>query len=818
MVTRSDFNSLRIKDFINDFARVFKTSDIQKAEQLGLNTVGDVLNDTRAGSCKSMKAKLRTYSDALVNIYNYLNVPYLLPAKADESMSTAEMFRQLLAELDDLVGLVKTMPFEQDTDGIIERSEAVLKVAKYRYLHNLSDSEIGLEIGLTGERCRTYHDIFIRVIKSGLTCKSVNSIKPFLLKFGLSQIFIDRLNSVVSVFKSGISLNILTSLIGTTDSGIVQFFLDFLGASLYSSANGTFKGTYVIGGFPITKFDEDGSVFFDLFSKEHEHINGIRIKSFLHKHLSSNIKTKAETLIIMADHSGQFDIIEKDGLKCYQLKYEYLKSDDIRNERILYENRGKFLSKAQMEDEYNRRARLYGMDEKKGSDYLIKGTEKIASQNSVWHWIEDGEKKISDPRPAIKAFVQGKGGIVKLDEVRDFVRGQKISLKDSTLRTYLSDFCIHHRKGDTYTVKTASSIAGRGDIAPDIVRLLRGSSKPVCVNKIATALGTTCARIERNIAKHGELFESVKKGRLVMVSLKPTYASKPIRVNPAGSRKEPKHRTYMRSMAIDILKKAGGGPLPMKEVADKISTVIAHTTFSATVVYKVFEHPIFEKGTAANNKNAKTVSLDMDVYRSLFEKDAEFAEKKVAGASSGVGASLVEYDWNKNYEDLKDAVISFTNGDPYCKKFNVSKSFDTMNDIMMGGKSSLNRDSYFWLIQELLYKYLTQKTTKIEREFLRDNLAYKYEAFLGNYYTYVTGKELGVDGLATRLGQLQYDGLLPARYSDWSSTYTSKLVKTRNKVHASSRDLDSTIKSEILQFLVLYLYTASLDSTHLDVS
>ena len=141
-----------------------------------------------------------------------------------------------------------------------------------------------------------------------------------------------------------------------------------------------------------------------------------------------------------------------------------------------------------------------------------------------------------------------------------------------------------------------------------------------------------------------------------------------------------------------------------------------------------------------------------------------------------------------------------------------------MNDIMMGGKSSLNRDSYFWLIQELLYKYLTQKTTKIEREFLRDNLAYKYEAFLGNYYTYVTGKELGVDGLATRLGQLQYDGLLPERYSDWSSTYTSKLVKTRNKVHTSNRDLDSTIKSEILQFLVLYLYTASLDSSHLDVS
>lgn len=68
MATLSDFNNLQIKDYINDFASVFKTSDIQKAEQLGLTTVGDVLNDTRAGSCKSMKAKLRTCPDALVNI------------------------------------------------------------------------------------------------------------------------------------------------------------------------------------------------------------------------------------------------------------------------------------------------------------------------------------------------------------------------------------------------------------------------------------------------------------------------------------------------------------------------------------------------------------------------------------------------------------------------------------------------------------------------------------------------------------------------------------------------------------------------------
>ena len=815
MITSSDFNSLQIKDFVNDFARVFKESDVKKAERLGLNTVGDVLNDTKAGSCKSMKAKLRADPDAIVNIYNYLNGPNLLPEGVDETFSTADMVKQLFTELTRLADLVKAMPFEQDTGGIVERTEDVLKVAMYRYLHNLSDSEISLEVGLTGERCRTHHDTFIKVIKSGVIGKSVKNLKPFVLKFGLSPILKDRLNAVVSMYNSGISLDTLTEMIGTKNSGIVQFFLDFLDACLYSSCNGTFKGTYLVGGFPVARFDGDCSLFFDLISKEHEHVNGVRIKKALLKHPGPGNKAKAETIMRMADTSGQFDIIEKDGLKYYQLKYEYLKNDDVRNERILFENRGIFLSKAQMEDEYNRRARLYGKAEKHGSDYLIKGTEKIASQNSVWHWIEVGEKVISDPRPLLKKFVEDKGGAVTFNEVSLFVANNYINLQESTLRTYLAAFCKHRRKDDTYIVKGSTSIAGRGDIAPEIIKYLRSVSKPVCVNNIAKALGTTSARVERNIAKHDELFESVKKGRLVLVSLKPSYASRPVKVAPVGSRKEPKHRTYMRTMAIDILKKAGGGPLPMKDVAARISTVIAHTTFSDTVVYKVFEHPIFKKGTAESNKAAKTVSLDMDVYRSLFEKDADFAEKEAAGLPSTTSSGPVEYDWDKNYEDLKAAVIVFTKEDPYCRNFNVSGAFDAMNDIMVGSKSGLGRDSYFWLIQELLFKYLTQKTTKIEREFLRDNLAYKYEAFLGNYYRRATGHELGIEGLATRLAQLQDDGLLPARYSDWSTTYTSKLVKTRNKVHASTRDFDSTIKSEILQFLVLYLYTASLDSENM---
>lgn len=813
MVTISDFNNLQISAFINDFARVFKDGDIRWATQHGMLTVEDVLNDTRHASCTAMKHKLRSCPDALVSIYNYLNYPCLLPAKVDGSFSTFAMLKQLFVELNELVDSLRAMPFEQNTDGILSRINNVLTVAKLRYVHNLSDAEIVSEIGLTSETCRTHHIKFIEAIESGLENACVNNVKPFLLKFGLSQIFVKRIKEIKSSYESGLPLDILTDKIGSTDMGIVRFFLDLLDADIYSSDNGTFTGTYIVGGFPLTKFDQDCSVLFDMIAKEHEYVIGAKIKTYLSKHFKAGNIAKVEAIMRMADYSGQFNIIEKDGLKYYQLKYKYLKHDDVRNERILFENRGKFLSKAEMENEYNQKARRYGLDEKIGSNYHIRGTNRMVCQNGVWHWIEDGEENISDPRRLIKMFVQGNSGPVSFTEIRKYLTDNNVNLKDSTIRTYLTDFCKHIRKGDVFIVKSSMWSVGRGDIAEDIIRYLRKMSRPVCVSQIAEALGTTFGRIARNIAYHKDVFEVEKIRRRVFVHIKPTFTNEPIEANKRGSRKEPRHKAYMRTMAVDILKNSGGGPLPLKEVADKISTVIANTSFSRTVVYKVFEHDLFVKGIADDCKSAKTVSLNMDVYKRLFETGADYAEKIVADSSVDNNMVPAEYDWNNDYKDLRDAVIAFTKEDPYCKKFDVAKSFDTMNEIMKGDKSSLNKDSYFWLIQELLYKYLTQKTTKVEREFLRDNLAFKYEAFLGNYYYKVNGYKLDESGLANRLRVLQGDGLLPARYSDWSTAYTSSLVKKRNRVHTAVRDLDSTIKSEILKFLVLYLYTASLDSS-----
>ena len=810
MVTIADFNNLSISDYLNTFARVFKESDVAKARELGLVTVGDVLKDTRAGSCKSMKSRLRTAPEALVDIHNYLNDPCRLPNTSAGTVSGAEMVKSLLDDLDALLERVRKMPFEQNTDAIVSRNGDVLKVVRYRYLHGLSDLEIKEELGISNETCRLHHNSFIEAIRSGLRGSAVTPCKSFTLVFALSDAFIGRMNDMIMGYRSGIPLKVITEKIGSEDRGILQFFLDLLDAGIYSSYNGTFAGQYVVSGLNTAKFDSSCSVLFDRVGGEHDYVSGARIKVYLTKNVSSPGNAKAETLMTMMDSSGQFDVTERDGLKYYRLKYEYLKSDDARNERILFENRGKFLSKHQMEDEYNRRARLYGMDEKKGADYHLKGTDRIASQNSVWHWLEEGERAVSDPRPLIKKFVEERGGTVTFSEVMDFLSENSISLKEGSVRTYLTEFCERNRAADSYTVKGGPSLSGRGDIAKEVFDYLRKASGLVYISKVAIDLGTTCGRISRTVDRHPDVFETSRKDEHVYISIKPSYSKSTVSMLKPGSRKEPQHRAYMRTMAIDILKKANGGPLPMKDVAERISTVISGMSFSKTVVYKVFEHPIFKKGVSDINRNASTVSLDMEVYRQLFEDNADFAEKEVAESSTPT-AGPAEYDWDKNYEDLKDAVIVFTKEDSHCRSFDVAKSFDTMNEIMKGDRASLNPDSYFWLIQELLYKYLTQKTTRMEREFLRDNLAFKYESFLRNYYNKINGIELDVEGLATTLNVLQREGLLPARYSDWSSSYTSSLVNKRNRVHASRRDFDSTIKNDILQFLVLYLYTASLN-------
>lgn len=810
MVTINDYDNLRITDFVNVSPCIFKPSDLAKAEQLGLVTVADVLNDMHKGACKSMKAKLRTFQDSLVTAHNYLNCGSSIPERVDDSWTTAEMAVQLFVELDELIDKVDSIPFEGNPSGMISRIRNVAKIAKCRYLHGMTDDAISFEMDKTSESCRTAHVRFTEAVISGLKGGCVKGSSPFVLRFRLSRIFIERINEVISVCTSGTSLEQLTDLLGTNEKGLVQFFLDILDASVYSSRNGTFKGQYILYGFPVTKFDCDSSIFFDIMGREHKPVCGLQ--SRLSKILKDpDRRQKAAAIVRMAECSGQFDIVERDGLKYFQMRYQYLKNDDVRNERILFENRSRYLSKAEMEDEYNRRAMLYGMQEKTGEDYHVKSTDRIACQNGRWHWLEEGETAMTDPRPAIKRYVQEQGGTVTFDQVKEFLASENITLKDSTIRTYLTAFCKHSRKAGSYTAKSGGSCSGRGDIVEEIISYLRDASAAdsIYVSKIAGALGTTFARVQRTIDAHAELFVVETRGNKVYVSLSPAYAHSSINVSKPKSRKEPLHRTYMRTMAVDILKKASGGPLPLKELSAKVGAVIAHTSFSDTVIYKVFEHPIFRKGVDESNRNAKTVSLDMDVYRQLFEDNAEYAEEGMAVSTDLAAAEVKEYDWTENYADLKDAVVSFTKDDVHCRHFDVTEAFDEMNKIMMRGRTTLSRDSYFWLIQELLFKYLTQKTTKIEREFLRDNLAFKYEPFLADYYYRATGQPLEEKGLSTRLGILQDEGLLPARYSDWSSSYTTNIVNTRNRVHTSRRDFDSTIRNDILQFVVLYLYTAS---------
>lgn len=801
MKTISDFPSIRIEDFKTKEPRTFKASDMQKAELLGLDSVQAVLDDQRKGSCKSMKAKLRSYQHGVVDIHNYFYCTPLLPSASTDATSLADDIKSFLGDLDVLLARFKAMPFETDTTSMTQKMETLLKAVKYRYLHNLDDAAVALHCKITKESSRLYHTLFIKKVREAMLMQRTSAENQFVLEFGFNECFKRKLQNLKDSFKSGSTLASMQELLGTRNGGIVSFVLDLLDASVFTGSGSAFVGSYVVAGIGTTGFDQDCMTIFNIMNDRHA-----PCADFI-KELSKRLgdKDKVDTIVTMMQTSGQFAVTEEYGIKSYQLMWQWLKNDDVRYERILFENKGRSMSIAELLAEYNRRAAMVRL--RKRDEFHLSQNDRIVAQNGMWHWVADDENVdiYKDPRPFIESYVVGKGGSVTLDDVIAFLESKGIHLTRNTVRAYLTKFCKSRRGSDIFTMLAPSAVNQRGDIAPDIIDFIKSQENQVCVSDIAKALDTSCGRIDRLVDAHPELFvkNPSKTRRKIFVELKPGYDSKPVVVKEIKRVKEAKHITFIRMTAVDILSKAAGHSMPMKAIFDKVKGVVEEIGIKTNNIYKVFNDEIFIK-TSVPGKRDKDLSLNMPLYDSLYKKDAEYAEtpKSVTDVSK-------EFDWNDDYEDLKSAVISFVKKDPNVRCFDVAKAFDSMNDIMKGSKASLNKDSYFWLIQELLFKYLTQKTTKVEHEFLRDNLAYRYESFLGNYYADVTGRSLKVEGLSTALAVLQGEGLLPVRYSDWSSSYTTNLVDTRNRVHTSKRDMDSIIKNDILQFLVLYLYTAS---------
>mgnify|MGYP003291241575 CR=1 FL=1 len=112
MKTIVDFPSISIEDYKKMAPRTFKASDIQKAMSLGLVTLQDVLDDQHKGSCKSMKVKLRSYPDGIVNIHNYFYCTPLLPSTSSDTSSFVDDFKAFINELDKLLDQFKAMPLK----------------------------------------------------------------------------------------------------------------------------------------------------------------------------------------------------------------------------------------------------------------------------------------------------------------------------------------------------------------------------------------------------------------------------------------------------------------------------------------------------------------------------------------------------------------------------------------------------------------------------------------------------------------------------------------------------------------------------------
>lgn len=804
MKTISDFPSIRIEDFNSKEPRTFKTSDLDRAITLGLVTVQDVLDDTHVGACKAMKAKLKAYPDAILNIHNYFYSTPLLSSGSSDTTTLADDFKSFLKDLELLLERFSSMPFDVDTTSKVNKMETLISAVKYRYLLNLDDASVSVMLKVSDETSRLYHELFIKKVKEAIEGNRTTSQNQFVLEFGFAESFREKLHNLCDFYKSGCTLASIQEILGSQEDGILRFALDLLDASVFTGSGSAFVGSYVVSGFDSSHFDQTCKILFNIMNNHHK-----PTADFI-KELSKKVKNenKVATIITMMQTSKQFVIEKVAGLSTYQLMWQYISNDNDRYERILFENKGCDMSRKALLTEYNKRATLYHMNKRKYKDFHLYQTKNIVSQNGMWHWVEDGEnvKIFNDSRPYIESFVVEMGGRITVGEVVKFLEDEGIALKRSSVETYLNNFCRREKAGsDVFIMSDDSAMRQKGDIALEIIGFIKGQGQQVSVSDIASALSTSPSRIGRMINAHPELFvrDSVSGRRNVFITLKPGYDDKPIVLNKI-KRTTSKHYNYIKMSAVDILAKAEGHSMPMKDVFDKVKVWIEGLDISDNNIYKVFKDEIFVKTPIVGGRG-KLLSLDMSVYNSLYKKDASYAEE----VKSDVDTQKV-FNWNEDYDELKSAVVEFVKDNPNSSRFNVRDAFDSMNDIMKGTRSSLSPDSYFWLIEELLYNYLHKPTSKIEREFLRDNLAYKYEAFLDNYHYVRCGTKFDIDGLATRIQYLQNEGLLPERYSNWSSPVISDIIKKRNKVHTATRDMDAAIQKDIKSFLVLYLYTASM--------
>lgn len=659
-------------------------------------------------------------------------------------------------------------------------------VLKKICIEGLNYLQTGIEMGMSDQQVRNLLDAFalelITIARTGLS-------SGMYIPFEIEESVLEQLRKIDRQGCAGMSISEIKRDFGGCTDGMADLVMRCFCCSSFGPVSSVVDEAYAAPrgtGIFLAEVLRTVNTF---LKKEVVPVRESAIRLLFRKKKEEIV----DAAVSLMRHCPQYEYYEEEGIGYYSLKWKDLGSVQKRVERILWEHKGEGLEKSEIEKEYLTRLRSCSSNESP-KDILFKESDKIGGANGFWRWKEDGNQVIKDCRPLIQEYVVKKGEPVTLDEIVDFVNSLGVKLSTKSIETYLCSCCKHRRKEGDYILKEVGAPTGRGDITMEIVKAIRKSGRALTVKEIESETGIGEKRIYSALNKHKDIFskhERAPKCGGCTFFINKEWDGCYAKEEKIG-RKTPAYYEVVRRTAIQMLKGTESKSLPMTQLREKLSSFIPDVVSAkTTIICKLIRRYDDFKVTVHTNKR-KSVSLDPVKHASEY--------------------SQPQFNLAKDWRSLRLSIISLATSSFRLTRLDAEKAVDAMMKIM-GVGGTVDKESYFWLLTEMLHEWFKGDLSLRDLEYTRTILALTYERFLRNYYELKEGCVLSVSpGLGGVVKELQYHGMLPQRvYGDWKSDALSHIISVRGAVaHPDQRDTPGRILDNINEFIRLFLYTSSL--------
>lgn len=509
-----------------------------------------------------------------------------------------------------------------------------------------------------------------------------------------------------------------------------------------------------------------------------------------HKELFRNIIRSSK--IFIRDINGEEGSI--------MIKYQYLKTQDDRIARIVYEFPNHECEKTQILEVYNKRARLYGLDEIQEVTRNSKLIEKVG-KTGIWKCNPNISPKNTTGN-SLKEVIQNYLKVCDNIEALNFEQLVKYiaeekgeSYKVESIRTTLNTLG-YKRDGETYILNQNRKLP-RTNLIQCMAEILKAKGSSMSRQALIMALESTLGcninygSVTLALNAASDLFKQEKDGKKVIVSLMKNDWD----LNDYDSNnKTPEYHYEIIQTAIDELLRAEGHTLKLRELKNLLSKCIP-TRIHENIIYKLISRdPRFIK---ENQGNVTYISLSIDEYKKASGNAEHCFKNEELAATSELS---YDYDWST----LRAAIIR-----NYGRILvNSESSCENVLDYMRKAMKADNKNNQSWRILELMNRVFFKPTTIDERELLAFKMVLEVENYLTNICIEHNCKDIP-EGLAHIIFYMQSKRLLPNRdeYHHRLNRQIGRIIDIRNK-YAHKGNSNQVISDTIKLFLEFYYSVA----------